>query len=80
MIGKNKKRIEITLSNEDNQMLESLSSRFNITKSEVIRQAIKIFASKHRHVYKVYIQESKLEENNQVNNQPEDWDTIINGD
>lgn len=59
MVGKNKKRLEITLTAEDLELLNSLSLRFNISKSNVIRQALKILASKKKHIYTVALYESK---------------------
>ena len=59
MISDKNKRIEITLSKEDAELLNSLSLRFHITKSETIRQALKIFAAKRKHIYQIKITESK---------------------
>lgn len=77
-ISKNKKRLEITLAAEDLELLNSLSLRFNISKSNVIRQALKVFASKKQHCYSVYLKEKNYIE--QVNDKPsnEDWNKIIN--
>lgn len=58
MIGQNKKRLEITLANDEYALLESLSSRFNISKSSVIKQALKVFASKRKHGWTTWIQEA----------------------
>lgn len=77
-LPKNKKRLEITLATEEIELLNSLSLRFNISKSNVIKQALKVFASKRKHCYSVYLKEKDY--NNQVEDQPsnEDWDNIIN--
>lgn len=82
MIAKNKKRLEITLSLEDSQLLDSLASRFNISKSDCIRQALKIFASKRHHRYSVIIDESKkdYQQSKITSNEEsvsEDWDKLL---
>lgn len=53
MISNNKKRIEITLSNEDWELLNSLCFRFNITKSEAIKQCLKVFAASRKHIFTI---------------------------
>lgn len=77
MVGKDKKRLEITLATEDLELLNSLSLRFNISKSNVIKQALKVFAAKRKHCYSVYIKEKDYKE--QINDQPsnENWEDII---
>lgn len=82
MINKNKnKRLEITLSKEDVTLLDSLSNRFNISKSETIRQALKIFAAKRKHIITLYYKESteKVTEDDEGNRpltpeENEEWD------
>lgn len=37
------------MSEEDQKLLASLSDRFSITQSEVIRRALKVFAAKTKH-------------------------------
>ena len=78
MVGKNKKRLEITLTTEDLELLNSLSHRFNISKSNVIKQALKVFAAKRKHCYSIYLKEKDYK--NQIDDQPsdEDWNNIIN--
>lgn len=49
MINKKNKRLEITLTQDEWELLNSLSIRFNINKSAVIKQALKVFASKRKH-------------------------------
>lgn len=77
MVGKNKKRLEITLTTEDLELLNSLSLRFNISKSNVIKQALKVFASKRKHCYSVYLKEKDYKD--QVEDQPsnEDWEQYL---
>lgn len=62
MVGKNKKRLEITLTTEDLELLNSLSLRFNISKSNVIKQALKILASKKKHIYTVALYDNKAKD------------------
>lgn len=69
MINKQKKRLEITLTNEDIELLNSLASRFNITKSNVIKQALKVFAAKRKHIFTIsYKQATKCFDFNDDNN------------
>lgn len=78
MVGKNKKRLEISLSLEDAELLNSLSLRFNITKSDVIRQSLKVFAAKRKHLYQVRISEAKKyiePKSNEIDNSI-DWDFL----
>lgn len=83
MIAKNKKRLEITLSLEDSQLLETLASRFNISKSDCVRQALKVFASKRHHKYSIIIDESKKDyqqskiTSNEESVSIEDWDKLL---
>lgn len=62
MIPNNKKRLEITLTNEEMTLLTSLSERFNISKSNVIKQALKVFASKRSHYLTLSYREVNLAE------------------
>lgn len=71
MIGQNKKRLEITLANDEYALLESLSSRFNISKTNIIKQALKVFASKRKHGWTTWIQEATKK---QDTNKKEDWE------
>lgn len=83
MINKVKnKRLEITLSKEDVTLLDSLSNRFNISKSETIRQALKIFAAKRKHIITLYYKESTekgtQEEVNQITQEEDkNWDKML---
>lgn len=58
-LPKNKKRLEITLATEDIELLNSLSLRYNISKSNVIKQALKVLASKKKHIYTVTLFENE---------------------
>lgn len=49
MINPKNKRVMITLTEEDTQLLESLSTRYNKSKSEIIKWALNILAAKKRH-------------------------------
>ena len=76
-ISKNKKRLEISLSREDTELLNSLSLRFNITKSETIRQALRIFASKRKHIYQVKLTEGKEYQEPDKPVSDEEWNKYI---
>lgn len=82
MLGQNKKRLEITLANDEYALLESLSSRFNISKSSVIKQALKVFASKRKHGWTTWIQEANSSKTTakpqQNDDDKETWDEIMN--
>ena len=49
MINKNNKNFQITLDPESAELLESLAVRFKTSKSIVIRNALKVYASKKVH-------------------------------
>ena len=48
-ISNKNKRLEITLTEEEMNLLNSISNRFNITKTQAIKQALKVFAAKRKH-------------------------------
>lgn len=56
------KRLEITLTLDEMTLLESLSVRFNISKSSVIKQALKVFASKRKHYLTLSYREVNVSE------------------
>lgn len=61
-INKKNKRLEITLTDEELSLINSLASRFSITKSQVIKQAIKVFASKRKHYMTISYKEIQDDE------------------
>ena len=63
MIKKENKLIQITLDPESLELLNSLASRFHISKTDLIKQAIKIFAASKKHHYHVYINTNETVEN-----------------
>lgn len=75
----------LRLSTEDIDLLISLSQRFNISQSEVIRRAIKVFAAQWKHIYTVLYQpavETKDDGTTEININTEpdlSWDELING-
>lgn len=64
MINPKNKRIEITLSNEELELLNSICLRFNISKSRAISQALKIFAAKRKHIITLSYKESEEDSTN----------------
>ena len=89
MIANKNKRLEITLTSEELDLLNSLSSRFNITKTQVIKQALKVFASKRKHYLTISYKEiseyeetpgkkaRKKEEMNKNQISDEEWKKIV---
>lgn len=57
---KNKNRLEIRLDPESQQLLDSLVVRTSLTKTSIIKNALKVYAStlKNGHIYTVKIKES----------------------
>ena len=49
MINPKNKRVMITLTEESTQLLNSLSTRYNKSKSEIIKWALNVLAAKKRH-------------------------------
>lgn len=56
MIKKENKSIMITLDPEHLELLNSLASRFHCSKTDLIKQALKVFAGSKNHVLKTYYQ------------------------
>lgn len=61
MINQKNKRIELTLSNEEVELLNSICLRFNISKSRAISQALKVFAAKRKHIITLSYKETTKE-------------------
>ena len=51
------KRLEVRLDPTMEALLESLASRFNVSKQTIIRQALWNYAAKNKHVIKIAIYE-----------------------
>lgn len=49
MINPKNKRVQVTLPGETVELLESLSTRYNKSNSEIVKWAINVLASKKRH-------------------------------
>lgn len=49
MINKNNKNFQITLDPDSSTILETLAARFKTSKSIIIRNALKVYASKKNH-------------------------------
>lgn len=82
---KNKSRLEIRLDPESQELLSSLVARTNLTKTSLIKLALKVYAStlKKGHVFtvklegKVFDKKKSHDEEITENNNPnweEDWD------
>lgn len=61
MIKKENKLIQITLDPESLELLNSLAYRFHISKTDMIKQAIKYFAASKNHHYIVNLSKQKEE-------------------
>lgn len=59
----NKNRLEIRLDPESQALLDSLMVRTSLTKTSIIKNALKVYAStlKNGHIYTVRLKESKEE-------------------
>lgn len=70
MIKKENKSIMITLDPEHLELLNSLASRFHCSKTDIVKQALKVFAGSKNHVvrtsYKTYNDKVNIEEWNQI--------------
>ncbi len=66
-----KKRIKISLSDLDEEILKTLSLRFNITKSQVISQALKCFAANKKTYIKIGLFSEKEEKRQEPDNKEE---------
>lgn len=63
MISSKNKRVEITLSPTDLELLTSLSIRFKCSKSQIISQALTVLSSKKKHVLNIVYSVSKNDNN-----------------
>lgn len=84
MINPKNKRIEITLSSEELELLKSICLRFNISKSRAFSQALKVFAAKRKHIITLSYKESdeKISHNETNKDIPEtkdekSWDEMM---
>ena len=72
-MNKNKNRLEIRLDPESQSLLDSLVVRTALTKTSIIKNALKVYAStlKNGHIYTVRL---KGNEKYQFDDEPEDED------
>lgn len=80
-MDKNKNRLEIRLDPESQALLDSLMVRTSLTKTSIIKNALKVYAStlKNGHIYTVKLKGSKIEpETTGINDDDEniDYDAI----
>ena len=73
-INKNNKNFQITLDPESATVLETLAARLNTSKSIIIRNALKVYASKKYHSIK--LQYSTLQEVEQTELKPSSDNSI----
>lgn len=61
--SKKQKRVDIRLDDTTHKLLEDLALRFNTNKTEIIKQALMLFAASKKHVIKIafYKEEQKTE-------------------
>lgn len=67
MISPKNKRVMITLTEEATQLLESLSTRYNKSKSEIIKWSLNVLAAKKRHNLVIKLREQIENEPEQIN-------------
>ena len=70
-MSKNKNRLEIRLDPESQSLLDSLIVRTALTKTSIIKNALKVYAStlKNGHIYTV-----RLKGNEPINEEKHDWE------
>ena len=74
-ISINKKRLEIRLDPETSELIDSLIARTQLTKSSLIKNALKVYASglKNGHIYTIRLKQEKL----LIDEPTEEWDKMI---
>ena len=82
MINKNNKNFQITLEPESATILETLAKRYKTTKSIIIKNALKVYASKKKHLitltyYEPTLQEVEQTEQNNKKITDQEWDEMI---
>ena len=79
----NKKRLEIRLDPETSELIDTLIARTNLTKSSLIKTALKVYASSLKKGHIITIRYKAIEEavrKNLIEEDPIDkldWDTIV---
>lgn len=67
---KDKERLKITLSPEDRLLLDSLAHRFNRSKSNILHEALNVYASKNKHnltiIYRMKEEDPKPQTDEQI--------------
>lgn len=83
MINKNNKNFQITLDPESAEILETLAVRFKTSKSIIIRNALKVYASKKTHFIKVAystlreVEQTELKPSREESITDEDWNRTL---
>lgn len=77
MIKKENKQIHITLDPEYLSLLNSLANRFHISKTELIKQALKIFGASKKHHYHTYLNNKPEEDNRTPEQKEENWNKVM---
>ena len=80
----NKKRLEIRLDPETSELIDTLIARTNLTKSSLIKNALKVYASslKNGHIFTIQYKATKEqnithEKKSHEEINEKDWDTLI---
>lgn len=68
MIKSENKRVQLTLDPESIELLTTICLRFNITKTQAIKQALKVFASKRKHQITLIYREPDIHQDKPVEN------------
>lgn len=78
-MSKNKNRLEIRLDPESQQLLDSLVVRTSLTKTSIIKNALKVYAStlKNGHIYTVRLKGSEIEDKKEDQPWEKDLDETI---
>lgn len=84
MIKSENKRIQLTLDPESINLLTTICLRFNITKTQAIKQALKVFAAKRKHQITVIYREPDVNKEqkapgkkNESSEPQETWDELM---
>lgn len=70
MINPKNKRVQVTLPGETAELLESLSTRYNKSNSEIVKWAINVLAAKKSHNFIIKLREQKNEIKEETTEEP----------